>query len=163
SLNLLMADHEELIRFVKKLNLELYKITNDEAHLNRLVSIQESALYSRIRSRLDRNDSLQFVSIPPEVRSTEMEIKTAMISAFDGEQANEQKLAGYVKSVERWNGFQEMIRREYPDYYTMRYANIFIPIDSMQHSLPEKTTVVRYFFIEDKLYALVADRNKKKL
>lgn len=162
SINLLMADHAELMEFVKKITLELYEATHNEAYLNRLITVHESALYSRIRSRLDKNDSLQFLKVPAKIRSDERAIKEAISSAFDNP-GNGPAIERYFQAVRRWNDFQADIRERYPAYYFMRYASIFRSLDSIQHSLPENTTVVRYLFIGEQLYAFVADRHKKNI
>lgn len=163
SINLLMSDHAELMEFVKKVTLELYETTRDEAYLDRLITVHESALYSRIRSRLDKNDSLQFLNVPAKIRSDERAIKADISAAFDNSETVAQKIDRYFGAIERWNDFQSDIRQRYPAYYFMRYASIFRSLDSIQQSLPENTTVVRYLFVDEQLYAFVADRNKKHI
>ena len=59
-----MADNNELLEFTKKITFELYQLNGDQAYIDRLMSLQESGIYNRIRSRLDRTDSLQFTKVP---------------------------------------------------------------------------------------------------
>ena len=47
---ILINENEALLNFAKKLRLELYNKTKDEAYLNEVISIHESAIYNRIRT-----------------------------------------------------------------------------------------------------------------
>ena len=63
--------------------------------------------------------------------------------------------------------YEEAAKRElgkdYPHYYTMRYASIFRPIREVQPSLPDEVTFVRYFFVDKALMAFVMDRQQKHI
>jgi hypothetical protein len=76
-ISLLMADQSGLIRFTEKLTLDLYKLTGDNTYLTRFVGLHESALYNRIRARLDKSVPKQFAHVPAKVHAQEQSLKGA--------------------------------------------------------------------------------------
>jgi CHAT domain-containing protein len=53
-INLIIADHNDLLDFIKKITFELYQLTGDTKYMDRLVSLHDSGIYYRIRSRLEK-------------------------------------------------------------------------------------------------------------
>ncbi|MEO9020897.1 MAG: CHAT domain-containing tetratricopeptide repeat protein [Ginsengibacter sp.] len=162
-ISILMADNTELIEFIKKITLELYNTTHNPVYIDRLVSLHESGMYNRIRSRLDKNDSLQFANIPLSLQKNERDLKTAMATALKEDGTHDEKIQRYLKAIENWNSYQKKIKKEYPSYYKMRYASIFKTSHKVEKYIPTNLTLIRYFFIEKNLYALVAENQQKQL
>ena len=162
-ISLMMADHSDLLGFIKKINLDLHQLTNDQGYMEKLIDLHESGIYSRIRSRLDKSDSIRFAHIPPDVLQRERELKQAIKLSLEQEESHHKSMGRYFKAVDEWSRFQEMVKTRYPQYYRLRYETIFRSLKDVQTSLPEQTTLVRYFFVEKELYALVADRQGKKM
>ncbi len=162
-IELVMAEHSGLLEFAKKISYELYKLTGDKKYLDRVMGLHESGIYNRIRSRLDKNDSLHFANVPVKIQNKEKELKTAISSALNGDGAQDEKMEGYLNAIEAWTLFLEKLKIEYPDYFNLRYATIFKNFDNVQQTIPENTTVVRYLFIDKKLFALVADTKAKDI
>ncbi len=162
-IELVIIEHFDLVDFAKKINFELYKLTNNKKYLDRVMGLHESGLYNRIRSRLDKNDSLQFAKIPIQTQALEKQLKLAVSGALKSERLQEEKISDYFRAVEDWNNYLEQLRAEYPDYYTMRYSSIFKNMGQIQQSVPENTSLVRYFFIGKELFALVADNSTRQI
>lgn len=162
-INLIMSDHAELLEFVKKLNYDLFKLTSNTQYLDRLISLQESGIYNRIRARLEKNDSLKFANLPAQIRLQEQQLKAAFVTAFQSGGTHNEKLQRYFAATENWNKYQQNLRQQYPHYYNMRYAKIFRNLNDVQKSIPAATTLIRYFFIDKDLFAFVADRKQKQV
>ena len=158
---LLIAENEELLNFAEKLRLELYNITEDEVYLNKLIALHESSIYSRIRSRLNLRDNVAFQHIPTEVIERENHLKNEMASSLNDSENNDIKT--FFKSSENWEYFLDSLKQKFPKYYKMRYATLEEPINDLQQKIPENTTVVRYIFIEDALYAFVVSPSVKEM
>lgn len=156
-IGLLMADQSDLVKFIEKLNVDLYKLTNDGSYLKKLIGLHESAMYNRIRARLDKTDSLPFAHLPASVQTRERLLKTALAGSLEGSGSHDQKIGAYFAAEEAWKAFQESLKKDYPRYYEMRYASIFKSVDDVRQRVPAATTVVRYFFSDGQLFALVAD------
>lgn len=162
-ISLLMADHADLLQFIKKLTLDLYLVSRRPEFLDRLIGLHESGNYNRIRARLDMNDSLKFADIPANMQATERQLKLAIPTALQGEEPHVEKMQRYFTAVDNWNKYQETIRLNHPRYYKMRYASIFKSTGEIQKGIPPNTTVVRYFYIGKDLFALVADSKQKEI
>jgi len=156
-LNLLLIDNNDLINFTKQLRWDLYAITQDEDYLDDMVSLHESALYTRIRSRLNLKD-VAFSNIPKKTLEREFELKE-QLSAYNKGNSME----AFFNANNAWNTFLDSLKRNYPRYYKMRYMQIEQPIDSLQQTIPDHTTVVRYLFVEKELYVLVVSKTEKKM
>ncbi|HEY8388118.1 MAG TPA: CHAT domain-containing tetratricopeptide repeat protein [Parasegetibacter sp.] len=162
-IRMLMADHTDLLAFVKQLSLDLYEETKNQAYLDKMISLHESGMYNRIRSRLEANDSLRFSHVPISVQEKEKRLSRAIAEAFEGTDSYEEKIRKYFAAVEERNQLQEEIRKNYPRYYDLRYSSIFKSLSDIQQLIPEKGTLIRYLFVNNELLALVADKNTRQL
>ncbi|MFT3680040.1 MAG: CHAT domain-containing protein [Ferruginibacter sp.] len=163
SINILIADNNELISFAKKIALELYQLTNDQAYLDRVINLHESGIYNRLRARLDKQKALEFSGLPANVYEEEKKLKAAIPASLAADRPNDILMDDYVDAVNKWQQHLEKIRVQYPVYFKMRYESIFKSLPQLQASLPGATTVVRYFFIDSSLHALVLDKSNKKI
>ncbi len=152
-LNLLITENDELFDFSKKLYLELYKKTKSETYLNQIITTHESSMYNRIRARLNLKNDLAFANIPKTIVDREQNLKNRLNMALETD--SETQLNDFFQINNEWHVFQDSLKNHYPKYYSMRYASIEESLDNLQNQIPDKTTVVRYLFIENQLYAFV--------
>lgn len=157
---LLISSNEELFSFSKKLRLELYEMTKDEAYLDQVISLHESAIYNRIRSRLNLRENVAFKNVPKEILEKEGSLRNSLTTTLEN---TDQGISAYISASEKWDVFLKALQKDYPEYYKMRYETLEEPIKDLQEKIPENTTVVRYLFIEDELYAFVVSNSEKKL
>ncbi len=159
-LKLLITENEELFNFAKKLRLELYEKTKDVSYLDKVIALHESSIYTRIRSRLNLREKVAFKNVPKEVIERENKLKTMMASSLND---TEKGIKSYFKASENWDSFLESLNQKYPEYYKMRYATLEESINDLQQKIPPNTTVIRYLFIEDQLYAFVVSTKEKNM
>lgn len=163
SINILIADNNELISFAKKIALELYQLTNDESYLDQVINLHESGLYNRIRARLDKEKAVEFSNLPAAVYEEEKKLKAAIPASLSGDRPNTVLMNAYVDATTKWQQHLDKIRVQYPLYYKMRYESIFKSLPQLQAALPVATTVIRYFLIDSSLHALVLDKGSRKI
>lgn len=162
SLNRLMADHKALIDFSTRITLELYQKNPRQGYLEKFINLHESALYSRIRSRLEQEEALYFSNVPANVIDEEQQLKAAVRSALSSEESTS-SMDKYLKSQAQWDAYLKRLESEHPRYYQMRFATIFKNRKELHALIPAQTTVVRYFANDSLLTALVADRQAQHL
>lgn len=162
-IGLLMEDHAGLLNFIKQLTLDLYKRTGHHSYINQLMYLQEAGTYSRIRSRLDKIDSIRFANVPAQVQEKERQLKAAINNALQTDDAPSNHMERYFAAVSEWNRFQQMLQEKYPQYYRTRYGSIFSSLGDLQQSVPAGTMVVRYLFVSKDLYAIVLDKTSRQL
>jgi len=163
NLSILIADNNSIFEFAKTLALELYSRTNGEKYLNIVFSIHESSLYNRIRARLSTRASMSYKNLPDRVLEQEKSIKEELKNAL-----NKQKsLDLFFEANTKWKNFLNTLKRDYPNYYRLFYASIAESLDNIwpeSHTYgAENTTIVRYIFVNDMLYALVIGPDSKSL
>ena len=164
NINILIAEHQDLIDFAKKIELELSSSgSNTDYHLDRFINLHESALYNRIRSRLDKEDAVQFTSLPKTVLQEEKNLKSAISASLIGDKPNSELMKEYFSALDNWQAHLIKIKKEYPAYYEMRYATIFKPLREIRSSLNDSSTVIRYIFNDSSLLALVINKNSQHL
>ncbi len=163
SINILISDNRELISFAKKIALELYQLTNSDKYLDQAINLHESGLYNRIRARLDKQKAVEFSNLPAAIYEEERKLKAAIPESLIGERSNTVLMNAYLDATTKWQQHLDKIRIQYPVYFKMRYESIFKSLPQLQASMPVATTVVRYFFIDSSLHALVLDKSSKKI
>ena len=163
SINILVAENAELLQFYKEIEMELYRLTGSEEHLEKFVNLHESALYSRIRGRIDKANLVRFNGVPATVLDEEKKLRAAIPSALQGGTPTEAMMNEYLQATQKWNDYLERIRYQYPSYYNLRYGSPILTFSSLQYSLPANTSVVRYFYCGDSLYAMVFGQQMRKL
>ncbi|MDC8001700.1 CHAT domain-containing protein [Aequorivita todarodis] len=160
-ITLLITENEEILNFAEKLRLELFQMTKDEVYLDKMIALHESSIYNRIRSRLNLRDNVAFQHVPKEVVSRENDLKAKMVSSLNDSENS--SIAPFFEASENWEQFLDSLKQNYPRYYKMRYATLEEPIYDLQQKIPENTTVIRYIFIEDELYAFLVSPSLKKM
>ncbi len=159
-LSSLIEENDEIFQFYMKLCQELYFKTNNKDYLNQLITLHESSIYTRIRTRLNFKD-IAFANVSRPVLEREKQLKNDLRMSLKEGSSN--GMDDFFEAQKKWALFLDTLKQQFPKYYNMRYARITGSLDKLQQNIPEKTTVVRYLFIGDSLFAYVVDRKQSEL
>ena len=157
----LLSEYRHVTNFLKRLYLDLYQKTQKTTYLIALMTMHESGIYNRIRAKLNYQNVVAISGVPQEVLQEEKQHKEALLELFSGAEMTES--LSYFEKEKQWYSFQDMLKKHYPKYYKMRYETIQIEAEEVIQSVPETTSVVRYFFIEKELYAFAITQGKQYL
>lgn len=163
SINILVAENAELIEFSKQVEMELYQRTQAARHLDKFINLHESGLYNRIRGRLDKAKMVAFDGVPAAIRDEETRLKAAIPAALQAEMESSTLMNEYLQATQNWSDYLQKIKIQYPAYFNLRYGSPQLSIEELQQAVAEHTTVIRYFFSGDSLYALVLGNGDKKM
>lgn len=155
-IDLLMSDHSELIEFAKEISLKLYELTGKQEEISRILSLHEAKMYNRIRARLEKNDSLQFVHLPASLQIKERKLLQALRESLSA-QSGSQFAGKYVKNSEEWREFLNDLRKNHPRYYTLKWASVIRKIPPPQTLVAPGSVLVRYVFVGKQLFACVVN------
>ncbi|HTO14363.1 MAG TPA: CHAT domain-containing tetratricopeptide repeat protein [Edaphocola sp.] len=158
--SMMISANEDLFNFAKRLRLDLYEITKYEAYLDQIISLHESAIYNRIRSRLNLRENMAFKNVPTAILVREEQLKKALINSAEN---TDGAINSYISASKEWEDFLLKLQKEYPAYFKVRYETIQEPIKGLQEKIPSNTTIVRYLYIEDQLYAFIVSQSEKHL
>jgi len=161
--NVLLSENKDLTDFIKQLNYELFKLSDNSKYIDKILSTHEGALYTRIRSRIEKQNALRFAHIPEEVQQQEDSLKHQLKTILTEENKTNGKIASYLQAVKNWNAFQQKLKRQYPDYYRMRYAVTDISVKELSKIIPKDITVIRYLFSGDELLVLIVTKEQQTL
>lgn len=159
--NSIMAEYKALSTESKKLYFDLYQRTGDRSYLNKTIGVHESGIYDRIRTQFNIKNDLRFGNLPDSIIQMELELKRAISSALTGTETN--RLNTYFEATNHWKSFLEMLKKQYPKYFAMRYESIEEDLGDIQQLIPENITVVRYLFIEDDLFVFVVNQKTAEI
>ncbi|RYD82848.1 MAG: CHAT domain-containing protein [Sphingobacteriales bacterium] len=159
----LMANNNDLLDFIKKLNYELYNATGRATYLDKLIGLHEAGMYARIRSRMDKQKAIRFAKVPEAVIEEENKLKAALENSLKSQASHEEKITAYLTTVAKWRLHNENIRKQYPAYYNMRYAGIEKTLNELSSTIPTGITALRYFFTGKDLMVVLATAQKQKL
>lgn len=163
SVNTLLENNKAVFDFAKKINLELYDLTKDSEYLNKAISLHESALYNRIRTRLNINDGISFADVPQEIIEKENEIRSKLNIKIDEHDNQETAIENIISNHTEWNEFLEEIKKNHPKYFKMRYGTIGESLNYLKDDIDANTSVIRYFYIDEALYAFILKKEQQKL
>jgi CHAT domain-containing protein len=154
-LGVLLSQNQEIIQFVKQIELELYGKTGDEKYLNRLIATHESSVYTKIRTQLNQQRQVRFSGIPESIIEKESMIRDELgYMLSEGGDMEE-----FIEVSSNWEEHLKMLKSEYPAYYLSRYGDI----TEEELEFPKERQIVRYLFVGENLKAIVINKGKKKL
>lgn len=153
SINILISDNQDIIDFAKEIELKLYELTGSSTHLDNFINLHESALYTRIRARLDKKNAIQFTGLPAYMQREEDSLKKALATGSQN----------YLATIDDWTAHLEKVKKTYPAYYNMRYATIFKRLSDLQSAIPDSTTVIRFYVSDSAIQAIVMSRDRRIL
>lgn len=159
-ITLMIQENQDYFKFVEQLNLELYQKTKDKEYLAQLLSMHESALYQKIRARLEQVDQIRFGGIPEEFFDKERTLKAQLKSSI---RASEIGIEEYLLASQAWEKFLASAQRDFPEYFDFRYASIQRDFEFISNQLPKEATIVRYLFVGDELFAIVLGGSEPEL
>jgi CHAT domain-containing protein len=154
NLNFLSAS--DYFNFSKNLNWKAYKKSGSEESLDALVSLHESFLYSKIRTRL-KNKKIDFNDVPSQVSERENDLLQKLFL----QPKSTAKSSEY--SIEDWYSFLDSLKTDYPKYHNLKYGKIVQSVGDLQKQLPKETTLIRYFYIYGRLHAFICNANEKTI
>ncbi|NND62136.1 MAG: CHAT domain-containing protein [Flavobacteriaceae bacterium] len=159
-INNILSQYKELNNTSKRIHYNLYELTGDQKYLHKLISLHESGIYNRIRTQFNIKKNINFGNIPASVINRENKIKQDISEALISE---ENDISDYFEANEVLRIFLDSIKEAYPKYYQLRYATIEEPLGDLQKKIPDNTTVIRYLFIEDNLFAFVINSGEQHM
>lgn len=153
-MNLLLSSNNDYFELAKRICWELYTKTDNAKYMDQIMSLHESYLYNKIRIRLNSKKTV-FKDIPTEVFQREKELVTKLYYNLDSITTKDLALK------EKWSSFQDSLKKNFPKYHDFKYGPIIQPLGDIQSKLPPETTVVRYFYLLDRLHVFVCNSEEK--
>lgn len=159
-LSSLMSEHHEIFTFLSKLYAEAYELTENKSYLHDLLSIHESSIYAKIRTRLNFKE-VSYANVPQHILNREKLLKTELQTSLND--IAEVGPSRFFESNQNWTIFTDSLKIAYPEYYDLRYASVAESLGDFRTQLDNETTLVRYFYVEDRLLVYVADAEQEQL
>ncbi|WP_419213978.1 CHAT domain-containing protein [Maribacter sp. X9] len=149
----LIENSMEAFNIAKKINVKLYRKTQDKAYLEKVMALHESSIYNRIRARLNLADN---TFVPNDIRERGSKLRNQINVFFEnGENDTQFNVAKWDSLNRSWQDHMQFLQKEHPHYYKMRYASIVKPLKNLNQNIAPNTTLVRYFSDGDDQYAYV--------
>ncbi len=163
NVNVLYSNFLELYSFKKELYSNLYIQTKNKKYLTKLIETQENSVYYGIRSKLMIQDEINFADVPERIVKRENKLKKDAVNIEDRIEDSTSSFKSYLAANDSYNNFLDSLKIAYPKYYKMKFATLDVSLQDLQKYIPENTTVIRYFFIDELLYVMVLDKESRNL
>ena len=158
NLSILIEKNSKIFEFAKQLALEIHNATKEDIYINEFLSLHESIIYNRIRSRLDSKTSMAYANLPTKVLEQEKKIKKSLQTALN----KTDNIDGFIEANNQWNSYLKQLEKNHPKYYKLRFASIAKSLKNIEHQIPYNTTLIRYIYTTDELYAILISKNGTK-
>lgn len=159
NVSILIENNTKLFYFAKQLALNLYEKTKNQTYLNEAVSLHESILYNRIRSRLNSRTSITYANVPKNILAQETAIKKKLQATLQ----QSDNIDAYLKATTEWNVYLKNLKKKYPKYYKLRFESIAKSIKGIEKKIPKNTSIIRYLYAEKELFVVLVSKNKTQL
>ena len=159
NVSILIVNNTKLFDFAKQLALKLYTKTKNKNYLTEIISLHESILYNRIRSRLNSKVAMNYANVPKKIVEQEATIKKQIQASL----SKSDNIDAFINANSKWNAYLKNIKKNYPKYYKLRFASIALSLQDVEQKLEDNTTVVRYMYAEKDLYAILIAKNNTQL
>ncbi|MDO5656561.1 MAG: CHAT domain-containing protein [Flavobacteriaceae bacterium] len=150
NIQVLMANHREVYDFAKKLLIDLYNLTFDAKYLYDIIDLHENSVYNRIRSQLNKIEAFEVHLVPTQVTRREAYLKSMLQQGL-----NTDSVALFVQTQNDWLFFLDSLKINHPEYYQLKFDDPKIRVKNVQKQLKSDQTIIRYFYIQNDLYASV--------
>jgi CHAT domain-containing protein len=158
--NTLIENSKEIFDLAKEINLELFELTEQSNYLERAISLHESSIYNRIRTRLNLAENKL---APESIREKETTLRNNLNSYLNGNKESQFNVDEWKNYTTAWKEYLKLLQEKYPRYYKMRYASVVQPLADLKYTIEENTTLIRYFFSDQILNALIISKGKEHL
>lgn len=160
NINALIDENKEFYEWMQFITVQLYISTGNSNYLNSLIDLKEQSIYNAIRLEFFRRNDITFYNIPDTVIQQENYLLSLFSSA-----GKEMTQTGNLQNetleyFSKWQNYLSWIRSDYPDYYNLRFGQVFNIAEKVQKSMEEGTTIVRYMFIDKELHAFVIENDQ---
>ncbi|MEL6254324.1 MAG: CHAT domain-containing protein [Bacteroidota bacterium] len=166
-IRVLMINNQDFYEFYKQVAYDYFLQSKDQNYIDLLINLHEISLYSRIRERLSQNKDIQFGGIPNSVLEQEREIKGRLDQYIEAstleDTEQKQTFSSFVSLSKEWEEYLKMLQKEYPKYYEVRFGTQNSTLLDIQENLPQATTALRYFFIEEQLFVMILSKDLRRL
>ncbi len=156
NISIILADNDQVFELAKAIAMVIYEETKDKKFLKEILSIHESKLYNKIRQQLNVQSDFILDDIPKSILEAEKLLKDEFNSTLNIEGG----LETFFETNKNWSVLLETLKRDYPKYYNLKYASISQSLNLSTSNFPDNKSIVRYVFIQEKLYAFLIEKNR---
>ena len=159
NVSLFIDNNSTTFRFAKQLALMLYEKTKDKKYLTHAMSLHESILYNRIRSRLNSMSYVTYGQVPDQIIKQEIALKEQLKSSLN----DTNSIEAFMNVNSEWKDYLAKLKKDYPKYYKLRFASISKSLKDIENKIPINTTLIKYLYSENELFAVIISKNNLEL
>jgi CHAT domain-containing protein len=159
-INIFLNVNKEYTDFLKKIELELYELSQDQIYLDRLLAYHEYSIYRTIRTRLQKTHGLNYGGVPSKIVIREQTLKKQLKNSLKVEAKS---LEEYRKASEEWESFMDTLSLSYPNYYQVHFESSENTLERIYSQLNHELTYLRYIQFGDEWKLLLINGSEKKL
>ncbi|MHC1778451.1 MAG: CHAT domain-containing protein [Lentimicrobium sp.] len=169
----LILSDEERKTFLNtvKVSASLYKLTSKKEYLEEAFKYSDKGKSAVLFASLQDIEARQFGKIPDKIQQIEKSLKLDLGSynryiyeERQKTQANEEKIRFWESKVfdleGRYDSLVKVLEKDYPDYYSLKYKEPDVTVESIKRQLEPGRAVVEYTLTDTIVYIFIITRNK---
>jgi CHAT domain-containing protein len=166
-------EHETYLSIIEIAN-SLYKISSDSKYITTAFRYAEYSKYAVLRELKNDEMAKGVAGIPDSIRENERNMEL-QISNTRRQVEVESKLEHPNRSkIEEWNrqlltltlkleGQVQLLEKNYPAYYKLKYSNQVVSIPQLQKKMEEKEAIIEYVLSDNALYTFAITKDTFQL
>ncbi|MEM6769895.1 MAG: CHAT domain-containing protein [Bacteroidota bacterium] len=143
---------------------QLWELTKDTSYLERAFQFSEKNKSVVLQASIQAEAAIRFAALPAAVQAEEEALKNRLTSRTEryyqerdrGAASLEDSLDYYhvqlIEAQSEYNNFLARLESNYPDYYTLKFADKTATLREVQQNLKAGDQLLEYFWGEERLY-----------
>ncbi|EZH74940.1 hypothetical protein ATO12_09410 [Aquimarina atlantica] len=150
--------------------LLVYKNQKDSKALEEAFYYAEKSKSNTLKESLTSSKAKNFAGLPEKIVALEKKLRnynsfyqSKIIEEQSEKQIDSSKITHYESELftinRRQDSLTNVLEKEYPKYYKLKYKNDIVTVSKVQQQLDNKTTVLEFFTADSVTYAFTVSKN----
>ena len=153
----LYENHEKIFDLAQELTFKQYTDLKEENSIQHFFNLCEENKTIMLRSQLQNFSALDYQGVPDSIINKEADL-ISYLGSLEGSQIELDRLFQKEKELD---ALKEVIKKDHPDYYRLKYGEQDIRIKDIQETvLNDKQSMLIYTVVEDNVYIMAIEKGQ---
>ncbi|MDY8134981.1 CHAT domain-containing protein [Aquimarina sp. 2201CG5-10] len=162
---------KEVYKGAIEAQLLLYNYNKDQNTLPQAFYYTEKSKANTLKDLLNDANAKSFTGLPSDLLTLEKDLRidhayyqSHITKEYAKQQIDSSKVSNYESKLfdisRRQDSLTEILEKNYPKYYQLKYQNKVLSVADIQQKLGESTTLLEFFTTDSTTYAFTITKNK---
>lgn len=157
---ILYDSHKKIFELAEDIAYSLFNTTKDEKWIEEFYQLTEENRTILLRSQLQNFSALDYAGVPDSILKQERKLTMQLLNKKD----DLQEMQDIVDLERKYDALVQFIRKNYPEYYSLKYFDKTYSIQEVQNRLfKEDISLLIYSMTDEYVYALLIEKESVQL